>query len=164
MSYCINVRHLEKETIVSVEIHSVSEEFRSTRISQFQCIGWLLGIFDEAQRLVDRSDGLMNPGYDQEALERIAVMSSSEAEELLKLKSLNDRFEYVWSVIGQDGRETALMMDYDGYDNFWPGFDAYSLIWNPHSKPKAGKAFDLPENFSFPSFRYPDRSMEITTR
>ena len=131
MSYCINVSHLEKEIVVTVKIFGTSEEFKSVRISQFQCIGWLLGIFDEAQRLIARSDGLLNPGYDQEALERVAKLSPDEATRLLTLTTLNDRFEYVWDIIGEREREMARDMDFRYFDNFWPGFDAYSLIWNP---------------------------------
>jgi hypothetical protein len=135
MSYCINVSHLERETLVSVEITGPSEEFRSVRISQFQCVGWLLGIFDHAQRLVDRYDGLMTPGYDQKALERVAGLSPDEASRLLALTTLSDRFEYVWGLIGEEERELARAMDFRYYDNFWPCFDAYSRIWNPNPLP-----------------------------
>jgi len=135
MSYCINVSHLEKEIVVTVKIFGTSEEFKSVRISQFQCIGWLLGIFDEAQRLIARSDGLLNPGYDQEALERVARLSPDEASRLLALTTLSDRFEYVWGLIGEEERELARVMDFRYYDNFWPCFDAYSRIWNPNPLP-----------------------------
>jgi hypothetical protein len=145
MSYCINVSHLERETLVSVKITGPSEEFRSVRISQFQRIGWLLGIFDHVQRLVDRYDGLMNPGYDQEALERVGGLSSDEATGLLALTTLRDRFEYVWNIIGENEREAASIMDFRYYDNFWPDFDAYSLIWNPNPSPYPGQTLPLPE-------------------
>jgi hypothetical protein len=144
MSYCITVGYLERETILTVEIWGASEEYRSTRISQFQCIGWLLGIFDHAERLVKLSEGLLEPGYDQEALERVACLSSAEAAKLLTLKTLNDRFEYVWDIIGESEREVARVMDFSGYDNFWPGFDAYSCIWNPNPSPLPG--YDLTMN------------------
>lgn len=147
MSYCINVSHLERETVVSVQINGPSEEYRSVRISQFQCIGWLLGIFDCAQRLIDRSDGLLNPGYDHEALERVAGLSTDQAIQLLALTTLNERFEYVWEVIGESERVTASVMDFSCYDNFWPGFDAYSLIWNPNPSPYPGQTLPLPANF-----------------
>ncbi|WP_027921764.1 hypothetical protein [Pseudomonas sp. URMO17WK12:I12] len=135
MSYCINVSHLERETVVSVEITGLSEEFRSVKISQFQCIGWLLGIFDHAERLAARTDGLINPEYDQEALERVARLSPDEATRLLELKTLTDRFQYVWEIIGEHERKTAKIMDFRYYDNFWLGFEAYSLIWNPSPPP-----------------------------
>ncbi len=144
MSYCINVSHLERETVVSVEIYGPSEEFRSVRISQFQCVGWLLGIFDSAQRLIDRSDGLLNPGYDEEALVRVARLSPDQAIRLLALTTLNDRFEYVWDIIGESEREMARDMDFRDYDNFWPGFDAYSLIWNPYPSPYSGQKLSMP--------------------
>ena len=143
MSYCINVSHLERETVVSVKINGPSEEFRSVRISQFQCIGWLLGIFDDTRRL-DRFDGLMNPGYDQEALERVGGLLPDEAARLLALTTLRDRFEYVWGIISENERETARIMDFRYYDNFWPGFDAYSLIWNPNPSPYPGQKLPLP--------------------
>ncbi|MNL95724.1 hypothetical protein D3C81_55270 [compost metagenome] len=144
MSYCINVSHLERETLVSVTITGRSEEFRSVKISQFQCIGWLLGIFDHAQRLADRYDGLVNPGYDQEALERVAVLSPDQATRLLSLTTLSDRFQYVWDIIGENERETAKIMDFRYYDNFWPDFDAYSLIWNSNPSPYPGQTLPLP--------------------
>lgn len=150
MSYCINVSHLERETVVFVEIFGASEEFKSVRISQFQCIGWLLGIFDDAQRLIARSDGLLNPGYDQTALERVAGLSPDEATRLLALTTLSDRFEYVWDLIGEDEREVARVMDFRYYDNFWPGFDAYSLIWNPNPSPYPGQKLPMPETTSSP--------------
>ncbi|MGY2337692.1 hypothetical protein ACW9HW_00380 [Pseudomonas sp. SDO5532_S415] len=145
MSYCINVSHLERETLVSVKITGPSEEFRSVRISQFQRIGWLLSIFDHAQRLAARSDGLMNPEYEQEALERVAGLSPDEAARLLELTTLNDRFEYVWEIIGEREREVARIMDFSHYDNFWPGFDAYSLIWNPNPFPYPDQELPLQE-------------------
>ncbi|RON51782.1 hypothetical protein [Pseudomonas frederiksbergensis] len=146
MSYCINFSHLEKETVVSVEIFGLSEEYRSVRISQFQCIGWLLSIFDTAQRLIDRSDGLLNEGYDQEALERVAGLSPDQASQLLALTTLNDRFEYVWDIIGESERDEARVMDFRYFDNFWPGFDAYSLIWNPNPSPHPGQKLPLAAN------------------
>lgn len=147
MSYCINFSHLEKETVVSVEIFGLSEEYRSVRISQFQCIGWLLSIFDSAQRLIDRSDGLLNEGYDQEALERVARLSPDQATQLLALTTL-DRFEYVWDIIGESGRDVARGMDFRYFDNFWPGFDVYSLIWNPNPSPYPGQNLPLAANSS----------------
>lgn len=146
MSYCINVSHLEKETVVSVKIFGLSEEYRSVRISQFQCIGWLLSIFDSAQRLIDRSDGLLNEGYDQEALVRVARLSPDQATQLLALTTLNDRFEYVWDIIGESERDVARVMDFRYFDNFWPGFDAYSLIWNPNPSPDSDQKLSLPAN------------------
>ncbi|KPG95996.1 hypothetical protein AEQ67_18870 [Pseudomonas sp. RIT-PI-q] len=145
MSYRISVSHLEKETVVSVEIFSASEESRSARISQFQCIGWLLGIFDYAQRLVDGSDGLLNTGYDQEALERVARLLPDQASRLLALTTLKDRFEYVWDVIGESERELARVMDFRYYDNFWPDFDSYSILWNPTPTPYPGQNLPLPD-------------------
>jgi len=145
MSYCINVSHLERETLVSVTITGRSEEFRSVKISQFQCIGWLLGIFDHAQRLADRYDGLLNPGFDQEALERVAVLLPNQATRLLALTTLRDRFEYVWEIIGEGEREVARIMDFRYFDNFWPDFDSYSLIWNPNPSPYPGQTLPLPE-------------------
>lgn len=148
MSYCISVSHLEKETVVSVKIFGLSEEYRSVRISQFQCIGWLLSIFDSAQRLIDRSDGLLNEGYDQEALVRVARLSPDQATQLLALTTLNDRFEYVWDIIGESERDVARVMDFRYFDNFWPGFDAYSLIWNPNPSPSpySDQKLSLPAN------------------
>ncbi|TPG88760.1 hypothetical protein EAH72_32615 [Pseudomonas caspiana] len=144
MSYCIDVSHLERETVVNVKIMGPSEEFRSVKISQFQRIGWLLGIFDHARRLADRSDGLlMNPGYDQEALERVAGLLPDQATRLLALTTLQDRFEYVWDIIGESEREVARIMDFRYYDNFWPSFDAYSVIWNPAPSPYPGQKLPL---------------------
>jgi len=146
MSYCINVSHLERETVVTVKIFGLSEEYRSVRISQFQCIGWLLSIFDSAQRLIDRSDGLLNEGYDQEALERVARLSPDQATQLLALTTLSERFEYVWEIIGETEREVARVMDFRYFDNFWPDFDAYSLIWNPNPSPFPGQKLPLAAN------------------
>lgn len=150
MSYCINVSHLERETVVSVEIFGLSEEYRSVRISQFQCIGWLLSIFDSAQRLIDRSDGLLNEGYDQEALVRVARLSPDQAIQLLALTTHSDRFEYVWDIIGESERDVARVMDFRDYHNFWPGFDAYSLIWNPNPSPYSDQKLSLPATPSSP--------------
>jgi hypothetical protein len=72
----------------------------------------------------------------------VAGLSPDEAARLLTLKTLNDRFEYVWDIIGEHERETARVMDFSCFDNFWPGFDAYSLIWNPNPSPYPG--MDLP--------------------
>ncbi|HEX4550427.1 hypothetical protein [Pseudomonas sp.] len=129
MSYCINVSHLEKETIATVEIFGPSEEFKSVRISQFQCIGWLLGIFDTVRRQVP-ADGLSNPEYEQEALERVGKLSPKQAAELLALNSLNERFAFVWDAIGYEEQEIAKAMDCRYFDNFWPSFDAYSQLWS----------------------------------
>ena len=133
MSYCIDISYLEKETIAKVTIYSPSEESRAVRGSQFQCIGWLLDIFYFVRGKVSEID-LVNPEYDQEALVSIAQLSSSQAAKLLTLKTIKERFEYVWINIGEDERRIALQT-FCSYDNYWPGFDTYSLMWNTDSLP-----------------------------
>jgi hypothetical protein len=128
MSYCIKVSYLEKETLCSVEIYNSSEESRAVRRSQFQCIGWLLEIFDFARSKVDEH-GLLNPEYEQEALERIACLTAEEATALLALKTPKSRFEYVWEILCPYEREIALW-GFVSYDNYWPGFDTYSRLWS----------------------------------
>lgn len=129
MSYCINISYLEKETLCRVEIYNVSEESRAVRRSQFQCIGWLLEIFDFVKRKVDDEGTLFNPEYEQEALERIACLTAEQATALLALKTLKGRFEYVWEILCPHEREVALW-GFVSYDNYWPGFDTYSCLWS----------------------------------
>ena len=129
MSYCITVSYLEKESVAHVKVYGTSEEFRSVRISQFQCIGWLLGIFDHAKRLVG-DDGILNAEYEQEALERVGGLAASHATKLLTLKLIMDRFVYVWDIISEEEREVARLMNFDHFDNFWPDFDTYSVMWD----------------------------------
>jgi len=142
VSYCIDVGYLEKETVCKVEIFGVSEESRAARESQFQCIGWLLEIFDFARSKVDEH-GLVNPEYEQEALERIARLKPEQAITLLGLKTLKSRFEYVWEIIGDFERKNALE-SFISYDNYWPGFDTYSLIWSTAIASEPSKAIPEP--------------------
>jgi len=132
VSYSIEVSYLEKETIAKVNIWSVSEESRAARSSQFQCIGWLLDIFSLVRSKVREID-LINPEYEQEALENIAQLSSTQAAALLSLETIKERFEYVWAIIND---ESAYYFLYKQKHFTWNGIrqpNRNLLLWRDES-------------------------------
>ena len=129
MSYDISISFMEVQALAKVTIFGASEHSKSARISQFQCIGWILEIDRTVKSKIDE-EWLTNPEYATEALVRIGGLSEQAAAELMKKSSLQDQFEYVWSYIGDSEREIAIHMNFEHFDNFWPGFDAYSRAWS----------------------------------
>ncbi|WP_414155221.1 hypothetical protein [Pseudomonas sp. BNK-43-a] len=129
MAYDISISFMELQALAKVTIFGVSEFHKSVQISQFQCVGWLLEIDRAVKRKIEK-EWILNPDYATEALVRVARLSEQAASELMGLASLQEQFEYVWSYIGEDERKTAIHMNFEHYDNFWPGFDVYSRAWS----------------------------------
>ncbi|MNE67326.1 hypothetical protein D3C77_115550 [compost metagenome] len=129
MSYDISISFMETQALAKVTIFGASEHCKSARISQFQCIGWILEIVRTVKSKIDE-EWLVNPEYATEALVRIGGLSEESASKLMQRTSLGDQFEYVWSCIEDSEREIAIHMNFDNFDNFWPGFDVYSRAWS----------------------------------
>jgi hypothetical protein len=125
MSYIIHIEHREKEVLAWVEILSLSEESKSARLCRFQTIGWILGIVDT----VHKEAGAMNvldDSFAAEALINYAKLDPFAAAKLLTAPNWRKRFEAAWEVLTDSEREDAVTLDYDYWDNFWPGFDSYN--------------------------------------
>lgn len=128
MSYCIDVSYLEKETLAKVVIYNISEEFRSVRVSQFQCIGWLLGVFSLAREKIGNGE-LVNPEYEMEALFKYSGLNWEDCEHLLSLDTPKGRFDFVWSILDDEAKSVALNMDFRYFDNFWVGFESIQNVF-----------------------------------
>lgn len=128
MSYQIDLTYRELDGCAYVSIFALTTFYTSALKSQFQRIGWLFSIFDSVECKLEMFGlRLENPEYAIEALKKYSELSEEDCEQLLTLKSVGDRFSFVWSRIDEDERKYALMMPFDGYNNFWPGFGAYQL-------------------------------------
>lgn len=129
MSYEIDTCFMEGQSVAKVTIHGISEFYKSVQISQFQCIGWILNITRIVDSKVD-ADDVVNPEYAVQALINIGGLSDIQAEKLMLIKDVAGQFRYVWSCLDDAERECAIHMNFDHYDNFWPGFDYYSGAWS----------------------------------
>lgn len=129
MSYFIDTCFMEGQSIAKVTIRRESEFYKSVQISQFQRIGWLLGIIRLVASKVD-VDEVVNPEYASQALIGIGGLNAYQAEELLQIQDVAGQFRYVWSCIDDTEKECAIHMNFEHYDNFWPGFDYYSSTWS----------------------------------
>ncbi|MFJ7789314.1 hypothetical protein [Pseudomonas sp. NPDC096925] len=129
MSYTIDMCFMEGQSVAKVTIHGISELYKSVRTSQFQCIGWILEITRLVKSKVD-GGSVVNPEYAVQALINIGGLSEIQAEELMLIQDVEGQFRYVWSCLDETERECAIHMNFDHYDNFWPGFDYYSCAWS----------------------------------
>lgn len=129
MAYRIDVSYMENQQLSEVTIYGQSEHSKSARISQFQRIGWILEIKKEVE-VVTQEEYLVNPDYAEEALARIGGITQDEARMLLSKKGWREVFEYTWSILPQKERDMAIRMDYQFYDNYWPGFEFYNCTFH----------------------------------
>lgn len=118
MSYQINIECYEQKERAYVDIQGHSEHFTSARISQLQCIGWLLDIRDN---VLSRTEAqyVENPEYLEEALHRLAGLKEEHAAQLCRLETESEQFAYVWSLISPEQQHLATTLDYSCFDNFW---------------------------------------------
>ena len=124
-SYIIHIEHREEQTLTWVEIKGLSTESRSARSCRFQTIGWILSIVDTVNRKVDPIDAPDND-YALNALIDYAKMDPESAANLLAARDWRRRFEAAWQTLSDLEREEAITLDYDLWDNYWPGFDSYN--------------------------------------
>lgn len=128
MTYFIDVTYMEIQALAKVTISDSSEYCRSTRESQFQCIGWILNIVKTQRSKVD-DEWLVNPDYAVEALVSIAGLTYEHAVELIAMQTVKEQFRFVWELLDDDERDLAINLNYEAYDNFWPSFDVYNIAW-----------------------------------
>lgn len=124
-SYIIHIEHREEQTLTWVEINGLSTESRSARRYRFQTIGWILSIVDTVNRKVDPSD-VVDDDYAINALINYAKMDPESAANLLAARDWRRRFEAAWQTLNDLEREEAITLDYDFWDNYWPGFDNFN--------------------------------------
>lgn len=124
--YVIHIEYREEQELAWVEIHGLSEESRSARKCRFQTIGWILGIIDTAQEKTHPSN-LLDESFAFDALIKYAKMDTKSAKQLLAEKSWRKRFEVAWQDLNDREREEAVTLNYDYWDNYWPGFDTYNV-------------------------------------
>lgn len=125
MSYVIHIEHRETQVLAWVEVLGFSEESRSARICRFQTIGWILEIVDTVHKKAGPMN-ILDDSYATDALIKYAKMDPDAAAELLAAPNWRERFEAAWEVLTDLEREDAVTLDYDYWDNYWPGFDSYN--------------------------------------
>lgn len=125
VSYIIHIEHREKEVLAWVEILGFSEESKSARICRFQTIGWILEIVDTVHKKAGAMN-MLDESFAANALIKYAKMDPLAAAELLAAPNWRNRFEAAWEVLTDLEREDAVTLDYDYWDNFWPGFETYN--------------------------------------
>lgn len=124
--YVIHIEYRDEQELAWVEISGLSEESRSARTCRFQTIGWILGIVDTVHQKT-HPDNLLNDDYALDALIKYAKMDADSAASLLVAKNWRKRFEVVWQDLNDLEREDAVTLNYDYWDNYWPGFDTYNV-------------------------------------
>lgn len=121
MSYKIFLECYENQERATVMIESYSDESKSARLSQLQCIGWINSI----RRLVESKThphNIENPEYYVEALVLLAGLTEQQALTLSLRNSEKETFMYAWSVINEEERSFASSLNYEQFDNFWSGY------------------------------------------
>lgn len=124
--YIIHIEYREGQELAWVEINGFSEESRSARKCRFQTIGWILDIVDTVHDKT-HPDNLLNESFALDALIKYAKMDATSGEKLLVAKNWRKRFEVVWQSLDDLEREEAVTLNYDYWDNYWPGFDTYNV-------------------------------------
>jgi hypothetical protein len=124
--YIIHIEYREGQELAWVEINGLSEESRSARKCRFQTIGWILDVVDTVHNKT-HPDNLLNESFALDALIKYAKMDAKSAEQLLVAKNWRKRFEVVWEHLDDFEREEAVTLNYNYWDNYWPGFDTYNV-------------------------------------
>jgi hypothetical protein len=53
-------------------------------------------------------------------------LDEASADQLLNARDWRRRFETAWQQLDNNERDEALYLDYDFWDNYWPGFDFFN--------------------------------------
>jgi hypothetical protein len=140
-AYIIHIEHREEQDLAWVEINYLSQESRSARRCRFQTIGWILDIVDMVNAKVDPRC-LADEEYAKKALIKFAKLDEASADQLLNSRDWRRRFETAWQQLNNDERDEALYLDYDYWDNYWPGFDSFNCTFRDYlvSRPSAPQA------------------------
>jgi hypothetical protein len=69
---------------------------------------------------------LADEEYAKKALIRFAKLDEASADQLLNARDWRRRFETAWQQLDNNERDEALYLDYDFWDNYWPGFDSFN--------------------------------------
>ncbi|WP_312593280.1 hypothetical protein [Stutzerimonas nitrititolerans] len=130
MSYEITVNKYECYAMAFIEIFQLSEFSKSVRVCRLQGIGWIVDAAMLALESVNEAwpDGLENPEHVIERLMTLCLLSKDEAETIMNLGTVQERFSYAWSLLDDKEKRTAVSFDWRGWDNYWPGFQDYSGI------------------------------------
>ncbi|WP_210558294.1 MULTISPECIES: hypothetical protein [unclassified Pseudomonas] len=124
-SYIIHIEHREEQDLAWVEINSLRTESRSARRCRFQTIGWILSIVDTVNSKIDPRC-LADEEYAKKALIKFTGMDEKSADQILNAHDWRRRFEAAWQILNNDERKEALHLNYDFWDNYWPGFDSFN--------------------------------------
>jgi len=116
----------ENSSCVSLDFNHISEEFRIVRICRFQCIGWILGAVSQTEVEVNNGATWINPEASVQALMEIPHVPEYLARKLIASGSTEERFNLTWNYIDDDEKNTAITINFDHYNNFWPGFQFYA--------------------------------------
>jgi len=111
--------------------HSI-EKYDSEELSKFQAIGLLYHMLDCITQI--------NPGLEYSALGAAREIFGGEGwsdeviELLLAAKSWESRMSAAWHAVDEDAKKSALSLDYQCFQNYWPSLDFCEPEWRARAK------------------------------
>lgn len=107
--------------------HSI-KKYDSEELSKFQAIGLLYHMLDFIAQL--------NQGLEYSALGVAREIFGGEGwsdeviELLLAAKSWESRMSAAWHAVDEDAKKSALSLDYQSFQNYWPSLDFCQPEWS----------------------------------
>lgn len=111
--------------------HSIAKH-DSEELSKFQAIGLLYHMLDFITQL--------NQGLEYSALGVAREIFGGEGwsdeviEQLLAAKSWESRMSAAWHAVDEDAKKSALSLDYQSFQNYWPCLDFCQPEWRARAK------------------------------
>lgn len=111
--------------------HSIAKH-ESEELSKFQAIGLLYHMLDFITQL--------NPGLEYSALGAAREIFGGEGwsdeviELLLAAKSWENRMNAAWHIVDDGARKSALSLDYQSFQNYWPCLYFCQPEWRARAK------------------------------
>lgn len=111
--------------------HSIAKH-DSEELSKFQAIGLLYHMLDFIAQL--------NQGLDYSALGVAKEIFGGEGwseeviEQLLAAESWESRMSAAWHAVDEEAKKSALSLDYQAFQNYWPSLDFCQPEWRAKAK------------------------------
>ncbi|WP_060613668.1 MULTISPECIES: hypothetical protein [Pseudomonas] len=173
MAYIISITTDELNLRVSLNFNSLSNEFRIVKICRLQCIGWILHVVSQVEVEVKQGAMWTNPEASVHALMKFADIPEHLARKLIVSDSTIEKFNLAWNHISDTEKNRAITINFDYFDNFWPGFQIYANAIALHTA-NTQELDNLKEEVKHPHFEQtlsftsqtlaPNISMESSTQ